>query len=194
MLAVIGEAPVSSLDANALNADVESARRTLHDTSRSVQAEGWYFNTESSFPLTPDRDGIIALPPNLISVDIEPLRTAGGRTVDVTVRGDRLYDLANHTFVFDPETRYRATVILLLPFTDIPETAKDYIQTRAARRFQGEAVGSETLGKFTQADEYATRAALMREQIRNGDANFVAAPRNSMFGRNTMLHVLDRRI
>ncbi len=99
MLAVIGEAPLSTLDGNALHADAVGARQALHNTSRSVQAEGWYFNTEQNYPFTPDRDGFITLPPNVVSVDIEPLNARGN--VDVIVRGDRLYDLENHTFAFD---------------------------------------------------------------------------------------------
>lgn len=192
MLAVIGEAPLSTLDGNTLHVDAVSARQTLQNTSRSVQTEGWYFNTERNYPLTPDRSGFITLPPNVVSVDIEPLHSKGH--VDVIVRGNRLYDLENHTFVFDPNESYRATVLLLLPFDELPETAKDYIQIRAARRFQAEAVGSETLSKFTQQDEYAALAALKREQIRNNDSSFLDGNRNSMFGAFTIGRVTRRRL
>ena len=192
MLAVIGEMPLSTLDGTALHADALSARQTLHNTSRSVQAEGWYFNTEPGFPLTPDRDGFITLPPDIISVDIEPRDSAGN--VDVVVRGNRLYDLENHTFAFDPETCYRATVLFLLPFGELPETAKDYIQIRAARRFQAEAVGSETLSKFTERDEFTARASLMREQVRNNDSNFLCPHRNSRFGAGTISRITNRRL
>lgn len=193
MLAVIGEAPLSTLDGNALHADAVSARQTLHNTSRSVQAEGWYFNTEYNYPLTPDRDGFVTLPPDIVSVDVEPLNT-GWRNVDVVVRGKRLYDLENHTYAFDPETCYKATVLLILPFDELPETAKDYIMIRAGRRFQGEAVGSETLAQFTQQDEFNARASLMREQIRNNDSNFLSPHRNSTFGMNTINRITNRRL
>ncbi len=193
MLAVIGEAPLSTLDGNALHADAVSARQTLHNTSRSVQLEGWYFNTEQNYPLTPDRDGFITLPPNLVSVDIEPLNALHG--VDVVVRGKRLYDLENHTYAFpDPETCFKATVLLLLPFDELPETAKDYIAIRAGRRFQSEAVGSETLAQFTQQDEFSARASLMREQIRNADSNFLSPRRNSTFGTQTISRITNRRL
>ena len=193
MLAVIGEAPLSTLDGNTLHADAVSARQTLHNTSRSVQAEGWYFNTEYNYPLTPDRDGFVTLPPDIVSVDVEPLNT-GWRNVDVVVRGKRLYDLENHTYAFDPETCYKATVLLILPFDELPETAKDYIMIRAGRRFQGEAVGSETLAQFTQQDEFNARASLMREQIRNNDSNFLSPHRNSTFGMNTINRITNRRL
>ena len=192
MLAVIGEAPLSTLDGNTLHVDAVSARQTLQNTSRSVQTEGWYFNTERNYPLTPDRSGFITLPPNVVSVDIEPLHSKGH--VDVIVRGNRLYDLENHTFAFDPETCYRATVLFLLPFGELPETARDYIQIRAARRFQAEAVGSETLSKFTERDEFTARASLMREQVRNNDSNFLCPHRNSRFGAGTISRITNRRL
>ena len=178
MLSVIGEPPVNMPDENV---DAVVARRILHETSRLVQTEGWYFNMEYNFPLTPDVDGFIYVPENMISVNITPLNTVG--RVDVIIRGNRLYNLNNHTFVFEP-LRYRATVIFIHPFAELPHTAKEYIRVRAGRKFQTDMVGSEALNQFTQMDEFTARGTLMREQVNSNAANFLGPVRNSPFGHS----------
>lgn len=188
MLATIGEAPVSTLD-GALHVDAVGARITITRITKQVQSEGWYFNTEHNYQLTPNTDGEINLPDNIISVDIEPL---SGKNIDVITRGRKLYDLKNHTYTFT-ET-LKATVVLTLPFEELPETAKEYVICRAARKYQTEFVGSDTLDGFSKQDEYNTRVALMRENNKNIDANYLCPHKKSRMGLSTINRVTDRRI
>jgi hypothetical protein len=190
MLSVIGEAPIESLN-NALNSDVVSARNTLQTVSRSVQAEGWFFNTENNYPLIADNSGHITLPASVMSVDIEPNNMLDKS--DVILRKDRLYNLEDHSYNFTPGAKYKATIIFLLDFDELPEIAKDYIVIRAARRFQTDSVGSDILEKFSEKDEYMARTALMREEIRDGDYNFLSHERNATVGYNRTQNVLANR-
>lgn len=155
MLSVIGEVPINSLT-GALPSDVAIARNTLHETVREVQLEGWHFNTEEDYPLHPNADDEIDLPPAVFRVSLsEP------DSRDVVQRGTRLYDRANHTYTFTESIT--ATVARLLSFEELPEAFRWYITVRASRKFQDRAVGSGELHAFTQDDEYHARVLAERE-------------------------------
>ena len=64
MLAAIGEAPVNTLTGS-LPVDVKIAQSTLVEINKSVQAEGWSFNTEIDVTLTPNASKEIVLPVNV---------------------------------------------------------------------------------------------------------------------------------
>ena len=51
MLAAIGEAPINSL-VGTLPVDARIAQSTLTEVNKSVQSEGWSFNTETDVTLT----------------------------------------------------------------------------------------------------------------------------------------------
>ena len=54
ILSNIGQAPVTALDTG--NPLVETAELVLNEINRTVQAEGWVFNTEYCYPLLPNVD------------------------------------------------------------------------------------------------------------------------------------------
>ena len=155
LLATIGEAPVNSLSGT-LPTDVAVAMNALRETTREVQLEGWHFNTEADYPLTPGADGRIRLPADIVRVWKED---PDGQ--DVIQRGSFLYDRTNHTFLFTEEVR--AFVLTLLSFDEMPEAFRWYVTVRAARRFQDRTVGSDVLHNFNGADEDFARATAVRE-------------------------------
>ena len=157
MLASIGEAPVSSLDAATL-ADVSIAESILDETNVEIQSRGLHCNTEINFPITPNTNGEIDLPVNCVSVDT----TGQSIQTDVVQRGTRLYDRGQRSFTTFTGTLF-VTMVLLLEFTDLPQHVRRYITVKSARRFQNRILGSQTLSGFTQADE--NEALLYFEQI-----------------------------
>lgn len=163
-LAAIGEAPVNRVDDSGL-ADADVALRTLSNVSREVQQAGWHWNTEINLPLAPDVDGFLSVPANTLRVD-----TVGNdRGTDVVQRGQRLYDRANHTYVFTrPVT---VELVVLLDFEEIPEAARNYIALRAARRFQQNSVGSPELSGFQAHDEVLALVALQNSEAETQDYN-----------------------
>ncbi|MBU4566998.1 MAG: hypothetical protein KKE29_19955 [Proteobacteria bacterium] len=169
LIAVLGEAPINSLDGQ-LTMDVMAAQKTLHRVSRVVQTEGWQFNIEDEFELTPDVDGYINVPNNYIRVNPDPRYHLPRK---ITRRGTRLYDRTNHTYQF--EDKVLATVTLFLPFEELPETARYYITVKAGREFQDEYVGSDTLHGFDQVDEVRARAILLDQEGRTGQYNILNA-------------------
>lgn len=166
MLRACGEQPVNSLEATGV-LEAEMARDCLQDASRDVQNEGWHFNTEQRVSLSPDRDGYIVLPANCLRVD-----TAGyDAGINVVQRGERLYDVVNHTFVF--KTKLTVDMISFLDWQDLPQSARNYIAIVAARRFIAACPGSPTLEAFTQADLLMARVALMDAEADTGDYNIL---------------------
>ena len=166
MLSTIGEAPVNTVEDNGI-VDAVIARQILRSTSREVQARGWHFNTERGFLLTPDSEGFITLPPTVLRVDT----VEESQDIDVVLRGNRLYDRRNHTFKFNKPIRVDA--VILLPFDDLPEVAREYITIRAARIFQERVVGSDSLSSFSKNDELRALVALQEMEADTADYNIL---------------------
>lgn len=168
MLLVIGESPVNSLDDGQV-LDAVTARSILSETSQEVQSEGWHFNTEHDYPLARSlASGEVQAPENLCSFDLNRNRHPG---LDVVLRGSRLYDRKSRSFSFS-ETIY-GTVVLFLPFEEMPYSARRYINVRAARIFQDRIVGSEVLRGFSATDEARARAALFGSNSDHDDLNIL---------------------
>ncbi|MDE7064795.1 MAG: hypothetical protein K2O70_04905 [Desulfovibrionaceae bacterium] len=167
MLSGIGEAPVNSL--SEVTADVSMARRILQEITREIQLEGFQWNTEDDYPLTPDADtGRIRLPPAAVRVHF---REPDDR--ELTLRGRFVYDRNNHTCVFPAGTCLRVTLTLLLPFEELPEAARRYTTVKALRVFQERVVGSQQLSQFHQADELRARALMLAEERRQDRPNLL---------------------
>lgn len=167
MLHSIGESPVVTIDddTDPLPVDVDIAVRVLRSVNREVQVRGWQFNTEQEYPLSRDGDNFLPLPSNTLHAD--PDGSFASR--DGIVRGSRLYDRTNHTYVWD--TDVTVTIKLLLPFEELPEAARSYIAVRAGRKFQAGVVGSQVLASFTQEDEINALSLLRHEECDAGDFN-----------------------
>lgn len=170
ILSVIGESPISSLSEVSSVADAVTAQSILSEVSRQVQTKGWHFNTEKDFELTPDTfNKEIVIPSNALRVD----SMGDDREVDVVQRGHRLYDRVKHTFSFSKSLKCH--LVVLLPFTDLPQAARHYITVKAARIFQSRTVGSEALYQFTSVDERDALLDLKRSEGITGDYNILTS-------------------
>lgn len=180
MLGTIGESPINSLDAATGVVDAVTARSILAEVAVQVQEEGWHFNTEYEFVLTPDAGtNEIYVSPNTIEVDVSPYTT----DVDVAIRGNRLYDRKNKTYKFSQDIK--ADLTILLEFNELPQAARHYITIRAARVFQQRMVGSQILGAYTDQDEARALRAMRRYESKSGDYNILT-------GNYSVMRVIDR--
>lgn len=159
----IGEAPVTSLDSGLL-VDAQIASDIVDEISREVQSYGWNFNTEV-FTLTPDIDGFINLPAATLKVDSVQANAAE----DLIMRGSRLYDKDNNTFVFTESKTVE--VVLFLDFDEMPETIRRFIALRSARVFQERQLGVDALSAQNREDERRAWAMLMSEEADSSDYN-----------------------
>lgn len=178
MLSTIGEAPINSLAAVSGVADAVTAHNILNEVAIQVQEEGWHFNVETNFVLTPAYPSKeIFVPDNCIEVDAEDVN------IDVAMRGNRLYDRTNHTYQFEKDIK--CSIVLLLPFEELPQAARHYITIRSARVLQQRVVGSQVLGAFTEKDEMRARVALRRFEAKTADYNILT-------GNYSVMRILDR--
>jgi hypothetical protein len=156
-LETIGEQPVVSLGGSFNEAII--AERMLQQISREVQTRGWSFNEEDEYPLVVS-DGSIAVPTNILKVVVT------GEQDYIVRRGDSLYNRTKHTSDFTADVK--ASVVLFLPFLDLPQTMRTYITLRTARKFQAKMLGAESIGKFTEVDEQQAWLALSAEEVDQG--------------------------
>ena len=167
MLAAIGEAPVNTLTGS-LPVDVKIAQSTLVEINKSVQAEGWSFNTEIDVTLTPNASKEIVLPVNVLRVDANIHQHPD---IDPIQRGLKLYDRLKNTFEFDEDLI--CTVVYFRDFDEIPEQARSYINIRAARIFVDRLVSDQGLRTYTKEDEIRARVTLTETDLANGDHNIL---------------------
>ena len=162
ILSNIGQAPVVNLESG--NPMVETAELVLDEISRTVQAEGWVYNTEPGYPFSPNADKEIIIPDNVLSFDLPPLSRCFSQ-----VRGGKLYNRTDHTFEWD--TKQDLDVVWLFDFEDLPEAFKNYITIRSANVFAGRSVGSQEAVRFGQAEELQARAGALEYDTQQGDFN-----------------------
>ena len=167
MLAAIGEAPVNTLTGS-LPVDVKIAQSTLVEINKSVQAEGWSFNTEIDVTLTRNASKQIILPVNVLRIDANIHQHPD---IDPIQRGLKLYDRLKNTFEFDEDLI--CTVVYFRDFDEIPEQARSYINIRAARIFVDRLVSDQGLRTYTKEDEIRARVTLTETDLANGDHNML---------------------
>ena len=164
ILSSVGQAPVTTLDLQ--NPEVSIVLNTLREVNRQVQAEGWIFNTERHYELSPDSEtNEILYPFNLLQIDTNQELHKG--TYDVVRRGNKLYDRQNHTFEFT--NSIFADVTWYFDFTDIPPAIQTYITARAARLCATKMIGDRELNVLLQEQELQTRAAAIEYDCNQGD-------------------------
>jgi hypothetical protein len=189
LLAIIGEAPVNSLNAP-LTGDASLAERTLDEVSREVQGAGWSWNTMlyDSIPLDAST-GQSQLPSNTLAVRFNPILYPSQRFV---LRGLRLFDRVNNSYdlrgslgitVSGNTSDLVAEVIEELEWDSIPETGKRYIMIRAGRMFANRAVTSASLEAYTAEDEKNALQILKRTEDMAQNYNFISGPDDMYGGR-----------
>lgn len=178
ILSSVGQAPVTTIDQT--NPDVAVAYDTLLQCNREVQAEGWTFNTENEYPFTPDNDGNISIPTNVLSLDLSDLYENAG--IDVVQRDGRLYNKITHTYTW--ENQVKCDVVWLFEFKDCPIPAREYITARAAVQASTKMTGDSTVYQMLQAKEAMARANLLEYECNQGDYTIFGFPRSGTFYLN----------
>lgn len=157
MLRLIGNSPIDTLIEVEDNIEAFDALTVLEETNREVQSESWSFNTFYDYELVPSAiDKRIYLPENTVR-----FRSANEGNVYVD-KNKIVYDLTNNTDEFEGNISVELTVVE--DFETIVESARKYIYIRAARKFQIEELGSETLAKFTVREEELALMILREEE------------------------------
>ena len=170
ILASVGQAPVTTLDQT--NPDVAIAYDTLINTSREVQSEGWLFNTEEYYPMTPDANGEIVIANNILQIDLHDEKDNSYETVR---RSGKLYEKINHTYDWTTLTGWdtvRCDIVWLFDWVDLPRPIQDYIVAKAATIVSTRIVGDPQIFRILQAKEMDNRAKALEYECNQGDYTF----------------------
>lgn len=165
-----GQAPVTTLDQT--NPDVAIAYQTLLEVSREVQAEGWSFNKEYHYDMTPDTNNEIKIPNNILQIDAT--RNAANTTIDVIRRSGKLYDKVNHTYTFTDTVA--CDITWLFDWVDLPTPIADFITSKAATTVSSRIVGDTTQYEMLRQKESFNRAMAMEYECNQGDYTFFGHP------------------
>lgn len=177
MLSAIGEPPINTL--NSQRADSNIAEQILDEVSREVQSYGWHFNTEINVTVSPDNNGNIIVSENVSRVDTDPTRYT---ELDITLRGDKLFDRVSNSSLFTSSLVVNRVV--MLEFEEMPEQARRYVMIRAARIFGDRMVGSEKHHMFTGQDEMLALARMREYENDTAD--------HSIFDEYSVASVINR--
>lgn len=181
MLSTIGEAPVNGLNSGLV--DAETAETILNEVSRSVQSDGWNFNSEPNFTVAANTSGDVVLPDEVIRADIATTKYRSS-DAEYIQRGKKMYDKVKHTYNIGKALKLN--VVVLLDYELLPEVARRYVSVKAARIFQERIVGSNALSAMNRNDEQEALFALKEHEGDNGDYN--------IFDDYGTASVLDRNI
>jgi len=156
------------------NPDVAIALNTLREVSREVQSEGWTFNKEYSYPITPDSNDEIQIPNNVLQMDL-----SSGKTVnlnrDSVNRGGKLYNRNTHSYKWTDETVY-VDVLWEFDWASIPEPVQAFITARAASIVSSRIIGDPNQYQMLQQKEAFARSMALEYECNQGDFTFFGSP------------------
>ena len=170
-----GQAPVTTLDQT--NPDVAIAYQTLLEVSREVQAEGWSFNKEFHYDMSPDSNNEILIANNILQIDAA--QNAANVNLDVVRRSGKLYDKAHHTYTFTKKVS--CDITWLFDWVDIPTPIADFITSKAASTVSSRIVGDSNQYQMLQQKENFNRAMAMEYECNQGDYTFFGSPKGKNF-------------
>ena len=180
ILMAIGQAPISRIyqdtDGELIytNPEVAFVHSLLMEVCVDVQNEGWVFNRENHYPLTPDSDGHITVPENVLRMDV--YENDVYRTTDLVKRDGKLYDKMHHTFKFDNTRPIYFDIVWKWEYEDLPSVFKRYTTLRASGRAATQLVTNPQLVQLLGTQEATARAACMEYECNQGDHTFFGTP------------------
>ena len=178
MLQTIGERPLETIEQVSDSYEATIADSVLEEVKLEVLAQGWRFNTDYNWKMSPDTSGYIAVASNNILV-IDPT----DRRQDYILKDSKLYDRGNQTYKFTSPVA--CDITWNVEFDDIPYPVQYYITIRAARKYQARFIGDPTQHNYTLQDEMDAKRTLMMYESDTGDY--------SIFDSYSSFKVIDRR-
>jgi len=173
------------------NPDVAIALNTLREVSREVQAEGWSFNKEYDYPITPDNNDEINIPSNVLQMDLNTTRTVNLNRDSIN-RGGKLYDRMAHSYKWTDETVY-VDILWELDWGSIPEPVQAFITARAASIVSSRIIGDPNQYQMLQQKEAFARAMALEYETSQGDYTYFGAPKEGNYYQSYQpFHTLQR--
>jgi len=174
ILSSCGQAPVTTLDTT--NPDVAIAYDTLLQVSREVQAEGWTFNKEYHYEMTPDTDDFILIPNNMLQIKLT--ENSANMDKDGIRRSGKLYDRQNHTYKWTDET-VECDIVWEFDWVDLPQPIQDFIVSRASTIVSQRIVGDSDQFSMLQQQEAYMRSLALEYETQQGQFTFFGHPQGN---------------
>lgn len=168
-LDAIGEAPVNDTTSDV--PDAQDASRIIDRVTRQVLSAGWSANSAFEVTLTPDMEGTIRVPDNILSVDTSGKDAALSVVTqrDENDGQDKLFKVVDQTFSFtDPVT---VDIVYLFDIDALPFALQNYITALSAKAFQKSVLGATSLNTQLQEDVDAAWALLLDYESGQEDNN-----------------------
>lgn len=141
------------------------ASTLVDEVAMVVLNAGWHFNTDYQYELVPDgTTGFITVPNSVLRID-------STRYKNYTLRGDKVYDNTNNTFIFTDNIK--VNLIWVVSYSDLSVAASHYIGNRAAREFYEIMIGAPQETSYIIKNEQDAYNELMREQAQTIDASLL---------------------
>jgi hypothetical protein len=173
------------------NPDVAIALNTLREVSREVQAEGWSYNTEFDYKITPDSNNEINIPDDVLQMDLNQGYPENIEK-DAVFRGGKLYDKKAHSYKWTAETVY-VDIVWYFDWESIPAPIQAYIVARAAAIVSSRIIGDANQYQILQQKEAVTRSQALEYECNQGDYTFFGSPSHGNFYRPYKpFHTLQR--
>jgi hypothetical protein len=158
------------------NPDVAIALNTLREVSREVQSEGWSFNREYDYKITPDSNNEVQIANNVLQMDLNRNYTQNiGR--DSINRGGKLYDKKAHSYKWTDETLY-VDITWYFDWANIPQPIQAFIVARAAGIVSSRIIGDPNQYQMLQQKEAYARAMAMEYECNQEDVSFFGSPKS----------------
>jgi len=161
------------------NPDVAIALNTLREVSREVQAEGWSFNKEYDYPITPDSNNEVNISNDILQMDLNQTYTQNMNRDSIN-RGGKLYDRTKHSYKWTDETLY-VDITWEMSWGSIPEPIQAFITARAASIVSSRIVGDPNQYQMLQQKEAFARSMALEYECNQGDYTFFGSPKGENY-------------
>ena len=163
-LTAIGSSPISALS-GALPRDASIALLVFEEVDREIQGVGWHHNTDYDVELSPDITGLIAVPPDALSIDTDRARSSADD--DVVERDGFLWSRRRNSSAFTGPVR--CEIVRRLNFEFLPSQFQSYIKASLARELQERVLGDTGKARFLLHTESRARAEAVNADLRASD-------------------------
>jgi len=173
------------------NPDVAIALNTLREVSREVQSEGWSFNKEYDYPITPDSSNEVIIANNILQMDLNRTYTQNIDRDSINREG-KLYDKTAHSFTWTDDTLY-VDIIWYFDWTSIPTVIQAFIIARAAAIVSSRIIGDSNQYQMLLQKEAFAKSTALEYECNQGDYSFFGAPKSGNFYQSYQpFHTLQR--
>ena len=166
VLNAVGDTPINSLEDDE-SVEVAIINEMIDFTSRSLQSQGWDFNTIPEITLTPDfRDNKIVYPKQYLHIENSDPSTI------LVQRGDYLYNMTTRSYTFTSPIVISA--IEFLDFDDLPHQFRYYIAIKVAKEYQERYLGDQLLAQELANKLSEAHMFVLRYDVNRGNYNILS--------------------